>query len=209
MIFYVYLFVRSSSKAYTDKKLQCPFWRNHLKFLQKAFAHTVHLFLIFQMWNFHSVMPVLQPVWLHSLSVYFSSVASVLWCPYQVTCAAVHATAFALNATLQVASQWQHRAWSFPLHPPCNATHETRQAKSTGDQSSVYTSYGLTGNSAIVGRFSDPFQKRTLLDRRHGLHFAVYSRKRCCHTLTLFGHVCANWGCVFTLFLVYANDLLL
>jgi len=47
------------------------------------------------------------------------------------TCAVGHAAVFAVNAAL-VASQWQQRAWSLPLHPLINASLWPVQRRWTG-----------------------------------------------------------------------------
>jgi len=44
----------------------------------------------------------------------------------------------ALNVAL-VASQWQHRAWTVPLHSPINVEHEAGHAAST-----LYQDFGMT-----------------------------------------------------------------
>ena len=56
--------------------------------------------------------------------------------PSPLACAAVHAAAFAVNAAL-VASKWQHRAWSVPMHPPMGTEHEAGQEQEPFCKSSV------------------------------------------------------------------------
>ena len=60
---------------------------------------------------------------------YLRSITSALRRLSPLACAVGHAAVFAVNAPL-VASQRQHRAWSFRLHPPISDQHEARQAAS-------------------------------------------------------------------------------
>jgi len=86
-------------------------------------------------------------------------------------CAVGSAAAFAVNLAL-VPSQWQHRAWTFSLHLPINAEHETEQTTSR---------LPFFKSSVWLNRESNPAYKR----------FVFFQVDRCISNEV---HPCQNGG---------------
>jgi len=59
---------------------------------------------------------------LYSILDSFQSVTDGMQLPFLLACALDLVAAFPVKAAM-AASQWQHHAWTVPLHPPINTDH--------------------------------------------------------------------------------------